>query len=126
MRFVGQAVGAATAEVALRQLRDVTQWTWTGAELTPTSDGCMVRFERPVPVSLRVEVRATDSGIALRLVEGDLTELRGTIDVVEDEAGCRVSATIDLGFRVGVPGTLLRELDQRVLPAWLQAVAQAG
>ena len=126
MRFSGDFEGTAQPSEAQARLRDVSQWSWVSADqIAPAPGGCTLGFDGPVPVRIRIEVDPTEDGARLRLVEGDLADLTGEISVTATESGCRVRVTLDLAFGVSVPGTLLRQLDQRLLPAWSQALADA-
>lgn len=123
MRLQGEFIGKAKPEDARARLVDPARWSWLGGLVESAPNGCRVAFEDPLPVTLRLELTPVEEGVQLRLIEGDLTDLSGTVEISKYRRGCRVRATIDLTFPVSVPGTLLRQLDQAVFPRWGQALA---
>ncbi|MFT4626646.1 MAG: hypothetical protein ACI8PZ_005323 [Myxococcota bacterium] len=80
----------------------------------------------PVPVRLHLQVERLEQGLVFMLVEGDLTDARGRVTVVQSEGGATVTWDLSLSSPVPVPAPLWLELEREVLPRWISALAQAA
>jgi hypothetical protein len=95
----------------------------------PRPDGTadvVLRLRAPRTLDLRLEVTRLPEGLHYALVEGDPTNAEGRLVVTSTGTGCRVVWTHELAFPVAVPGLLVRELDDEVLPRWLSALGKAS
>lgn len=91
-------------------------------EVEPQPDGAIdliLHVATPRQVRLRLALRALADGYAFSLIEGDVAEVRGSLTASDTQ----VCLDVDLRFTVTVPGALLRELQQCVLPRWQRSIA---
>ena len=119
MRLNARATGPGSVERVLERLQPEHVDCWVGGHVRPRPDGCEIRFSSPVSFAIRVELRTVDGGVLIRLMEGKLKELEGSLLVEPHEDGAAVGASLDVAFPMPVPGTLMRELEHTWL-RWLQ------
>jgi hypothetical protein len=86
-----------------------------------TDDRAWLRWTRPVPLAIHVQLVPHDQGVRLQLLEGPLTRLTVTLTAFSKQ----LAVDVQVGFPVPVPGALLRSLEHELVPAWAAAVARS-
>jgi hypothetical protein len=81
-------------------------------------------LQGPVPLRLHLEIITLDAGVAFSLVEGDLTDLQGTVTVSEQDGEVEVVWAVVLGAPTVVPAPLWREFEEQTLPRWTDALGR--
>lgn len=126
MRFTGRFAGPLPPGVVWARATEPSS-EWIDAEVRPAPGGWWLAFPGPIPLSIRVQLTGEEDGVQVQLVEGDLAGVSGRLRLEPDGDGTIADVELDLTFPGSVPGTLLRELDQRVFPRWFRSlVGQAA
>lgn len=133
MKAVHNADLDVSAVAVLARLGDPASWpSFIGGlsidEIAPdprVPERCEValRFADPRPFRLRVQVGRHASGISVLLVHGDLSSVDGRFEVVPTAAGCTVQSRLEVYAPFPLPGPFRAELEQALLPRWIDALA---
>jgi len=129
MEVVHSAAVSSSDTSVVDVLHAAEEWsTWAPAIATVEVNGQEVQLltHGPRPLSLTLNLTRRSDGIAVLLVEGDASALECDVSVVETDGGCEVLTVLRVEFPTTVPGSLVTELRDELVPRWIAALAVAA